>query len=175
MFTGSGSVTPASHPNQLPHRSQGKHHMTIIRQIDKQNIHGLPLFVNYPYGSKGDQSPKTFLSSISKFQQNYRELIRRFLTHVTLMIALANGKRKQKIWQTVSSRTSTSLQETKLAKHWLKQDRNSNYKTFRIIGRFFCAIINPSRNLLGFIYYTKRNTIQSILSLYPVCCYAQTV
>ena len=43
-------------------------------------------------------------------------VIRRSLTHATLTNVLANGKKKQKIWLDVSSRTSLNLQVTKLVR-----------------------------------------------------------
>ena len=69
---------------------------------------------------------RLFLTSTLLFRQNFRVLIRISLTRATLTNVLANGKKKQKTWQDVSSRTSLSLQVTKLVRLWLLLVRNSN-------------------------------------------------
>ena len=59
---------------------------------------------------------------------DFRVLIRRSLTRATLTNVLANGKKKQKIWLDVSSRTSLNLLVTKLVRLWLLLVRNSNWR-----------------------------------------------
>ena len=59
---------------------------------------------------------------------DFRVLIRRSLTHATLTNVLVNGKKKQKIWLDVSSRTSLNLLVTKLVRLWLLLVRNSNWR-----------------------------------------------
>ena len=71
---------------------------------------------------------RLFLSSTLLFLQNFRVLIRRFLTRATLTNVLANGKKKQKIWLDVSLRTSLNLLVTKLVRLWLLLVRNSNWR-----------------------------------------------
>ena len=86
---------------------------------------------------------RLFLISILLFLQNFRVLIRKSLIRAILMNVLANGKRKQKIWLDVSSRTLLSLQVTKLVRLWLLQVRSSNWKirynrkAVRMSDRFF--------------------------------------
>ena len=72
--------------------------------------------------------PRLFRSSTSWFRQNCRVLIRRSLILVTLTTALASGKKKQKTWLLVSSRTSLSSKVTKQARLWLLLVRNCNYQ-----------------------------------------------
>ena len=52
----------------------------------------------------------------------------KILDHATLTNVLANGKKKQKIWLDVSSRTSLNLLVTKLVRLWLLLVRNSNWR-----------------------------------------------
>ena len=69
---------------------------------------------------------RLFLTSISLFRQNCRVLIRKSWIRVTLTLMLLNGLRKLKTWLDVSSRTSLSLQVTKLVRLWLLLVRNCN-------------------------------------------------
>ena len=69
---------------------------------------------------------RLFLTSISSFRQNCRVLIRKSWIRVTLTLMLLNGLRKLKTWLDVSSRTSLSLQVTKLVRLWLLLVRNCN-------------------------------------------------
>ncbi len=81
------------------------------------------------------------------WNQNFRVLIRRSLTHATLTNVLANGKKKLKIWLDVSSRTSLNLLVTKLVRLWLLLVRNSNWRIRynmeggSISNRLFCLCL----------------------------------
>ncbi len=59
----------------------------------------------------------------------------KILILATLMNVLANGKKKQKTWLDVSSRTSLSSQVTKLVRLWLLLVRNSNRTRLYILRR----------------------------------------
>jgi len=77
---------------------------------------------------------RKFHSSTLKFQQNLKVLIQEFLTHVTLMQMLPNGKQKQKILLADSLRTLLNTKETKLVKHlFLQVLRLNSYLKFNKI------------------------------------------
>ena len=71
-------------------------------------------------------------SSILKFQQNSMALIQEFLTHVTLMQMLPNGKQKQKILLTDSSRTLLNTKEMLPVKLWFPLVLRNKNKTAEI-------------------------------------------
>ena len=72
--------------------------------------------------------PRKFLTSTSKYLQNFRALIQESLILVTHMLMLLNGKKKLRILLQDSLRTSLNTKEMLLVKHLYLLDRRLKYK-----------------------------------------------
>ena len=75
---------------------------------------------------------RPFHTSTSKFLQNCQALIQLFWTHVTHTLMLPNGKQKQKIWLTDSSRTLLNTKEMLPVKLWFPLVLRNKNKTAEI-------------------------------------------
>ena len=75
---------------------------------------------------------RPFHTSTSKFLQNCQALIQLSWTHVTHTLMLPNGKQKQKIWLTDSSRTLLNTKEMLPVKLWFPLVLRNKNKTAEI-------------------------------------------
>ena len=84
--------------------------------------------------------PRKFLTSTSKYLQNFRALIQESLILVTHMLMLLNGKKKLRILLQDSLRTSLNMKEMLLVKHLYLLDRRLKCKIRRWMWESFSCI-----------------------------------
>ena len=84
--------------------------------------------------------PRKFLTSTSKYLQNFRALIQESLILATHMLMLLNGKKKLRILLQDSLRTSLNTKEMLLVKHLYLLDRRLKCKIRKWMWESFSCI-----------------------------------